>query len=177
MSSNTGRNGCWNTWIGGNNDGKFLTDNYRVRAQLKAPSQIATNNFTGIVLVVPDTYSSSTLCTYFIGQTATAANGSGIITQANVVSSPYNTSGQTGQTVRVTTNQITTTSLIELERIGNVFNAYVNGTNTCTWTDSGNLVPTGSTNRRWGIITEGNFPIFQSQFDSPAIDWVEAFDL
>jgi hypothetical protein len=178
QSSNSGENGCWNTFVGGDNTGHFLTDNYKVRAQLKAPSvALATNNVTGIYFACPDSHTSSTK---FVFLAVSTSIGASICTQTNAPSAPYTAlgtgTGQAGVGSGTQTNA-TTTSLIEMERIGNLFNAYIDGFKFWSWTDSSNTIATGSLFRRWGIITEGNYPFFGQAYSSPAIDWVEAFDL
>ena len=87
--------------------------------------------------------------------------------------------GQTGQTQRaVTATNAAVTDLFEFRRQGNVFTLYRNGSSFLTWTDTGNLVSSGPTFRRWGFLVEGNFPIFQQEFRSPAVDAiVDAYDL
>ncbi|MFD6399001.1 hypothetical protein [Nocardia sp. NPDC060249] len=83
-----------------------------------------------------------------------------------------------GQTQRaVTANSGVATDLFEFRRNGNVFTLLRNGVSFLTWTDTCNLVSTGSTNRRWGFLVEGNYPIFNAEFRSPAVNSIEAFDL
>ncbi len=173
MSSGNGENGRWATW----NGGSLLTDNYIVQAQLVAPSNAeATDNFTGVYVAAPNSYGAGTKLVCFVGNVST---GCGIITQTNAPTSPYIANGaQTGQTVVANSNvPFTNSALIALSRVGNVFTGYINGSPIVTWTDTGNTVLSGSGNRGWGFITEGNWPIWQRQYDSPAIDWVQGRDL
>ncbi|MFJ4653845.1 hypothetical protein ACIP5Y_21470 [Nocardia sp. NPDC088792] len=168
-----GENGCWNTYTA-----PLATDNYMVKAQLGPPSTaLATDNFTGIYVAAPNSYSGASLLVMFVGS---PTGGCGLVTQSNAPSAPYYASGVgAGQTVVAASSTVNfhTSSLIALTRVGNVFTGYVNGTAAVTWTDTGNTVPTGAGNRLWGIVTENNWPDFQSQYDSPAIADVEAADL
>lgn len=171
-SSYVGENGCWSTYIT-----PFNTDNYMVTAQLGSPStSLATNNYTGIYLAAPTSWGSGSVAVAFVGNTST---GCGIITQTGAPASPYVATGTgTGQTIRVqTATTFTATSLIALSRVGNTFTAYIDGTQVLQWTDSGNIVPTGSANRLWGIVIENNWPTFQSLYESPAISDAKAQDI
>lgn len=183
---NTGRQGAWETYVpaSGYNGGRLLTDNWAVESQLIAPvGGAATNNLstvgggmfdsgpgTGMVLV------------YFV---ITTGNGQTINTYvANSIASPGAASGQAGQTQRsVSATNVPTNALIRLERrmysaTQSTFSAYVNGTFSIGWNDSGGVVPAGDrTRRRWFIQAEGNFPLFQQAFYSPAHSSVRAYDL
>lgn len=173
MGAASGENGRWMTWVGGS----LLSDNYIVQAQLVAPANSeATNNYTGVMVAVPNTYGTGTLLVAFVGNTS---SGCGLITQSGAPSGACVASGGgSGQAVVAnSTTPFTNTSLIALSRVGNVFTGYINGVAIVTWTDTGNTVPTGSGNRGWGFIVEGNYPVFQQQYDSPAIDWIAARDL
>lgn len=185
-ASNTGRQGAWETFIppSGNYGGRLLTDNWAIESQLSAPvGSAATDNCscvggaqleggpgTGMIIV------------YFV---ITTGNGQTINTySANALASPGSCSGLTGQTQRsISATNVSTTALIRLERrmysaTQSIFKAYVNGSNTLTWDDSGGVVPAGNRlKRRWFIQAEGNFPIFQSAFYSPAHASVRAYDL
>lgn len=181
QSSGSGRNGCWQAYQGGLNRGRFLTDNYGVRAQMKSPAALAQDNISGLVLAIPETFSSSTYMVHFsFGTGSSEANSaSGIVTVQNAIASPYAGTGQSGQTDRISgAGGLTVNSLISLERRRNVFTAYVNGALKWTWTDTGNIVPFGSGHRRWGFFTEGNNPFFPANdYSSPAFDWIEAYDI
>ncbi|WP_433712896.1 DUF7257 domain-containing protein [Nocardia sp. CA-084685] len=48
--------------------------------------------------------------------------------------------------------------------MGNVFTLYRNGASLLTWTDASNIVSSGATNRRWGVVVEGNSPIFNADY-------------
>lgn len=185
-ASNTGRQGAWETYVpsGGYNGGRLLTDNWAIESQLSAPvGGAATDNCscvggamldggpgTGMVLV------------YFV---ITTGNGQTINTYANSsIASPGNCSGQTNQTQRsVLATNVPTNAVIRLERrmysaTQSNFLAYVNGTFTIGWNDSTGIVPAGDrTKRRWFIQAEGNFPLFQQAFYSPAHASVRAYDL
>ncbi|WP_280358602.1 DUF7257 domain-containing protein [Nocardia otitidiscaviarum] len=174
MSNGDGRAGNWVSYQGGTNSGKFVTDNYGVKAQLIAPvGNLATDNLTCLVLAVADTFGAATMC-YFAVSTAT---GCAILTQAGLPPASGATSGQTGQTIRQSTTNIAVGDLIEFRRVGNVFTAYRNGNEFLSWTDTGNIVASGPTNRRWGLVVEGNFPFLNAEYRSPAIDSIEAYDL
>lgn len=184
-ASNTGRQGAWETYVAssGYNGGRLLTDNWAVESQLSAPvGSGASDNFTSIGGCMMDTIGSGMLLVYFV---ITTANGQAIYTySASSIASPGNGSGQTGQTQRsVLATNVANTALIRFERkmysaTQSVFSAYVNNTFTIGWNDSGGIVPAGDvTKRRWFIQAEGNFPIFQQAFYSPAHASVRAYDL
>lgn len=179
MPGSPGRAGTWMSADG------LLTDNYEVRAQLAPRSEqgLATDNFTCIMLAVPDVIGSAgSLITYFVGSTG---NGSAIYTQTGTPNAAGISTGDgsSGRVRRTTpTANITETSLIALRRTmysatQSNFTCYLNGSLLATWTDSSGLVPTGPSNRRFGFIVEGNHPFANSEYRSPAIDWIEAYDL
>lgn len=185
--SNTGRQGGWQTYqgptvSGGNSSGKFMTDNYIVRAQLAPPSTAAaTDNSVTIIIGSSDTFggAGTTQC-YFSAATGTGSSPSGcaIITCIGAVQAAGMATTAATQTIRVsTTTAVANTDLIELKRIGNVYTAYKNGSQLLTWTDSGNVMLKGATQRRWGFQQECNYPFFQQQFSCPSIEWIEAYDL
>ncbi|WP_433592332.1 hypothetical protein [Nocardia sp. CA-145437] len=178
MANGDGRAGNWVSWQGGGGTqaGRFATDNYGVKAQLITPvGNLATDNFTCLVLAVADTFGAGTMC-YLV---VTTGNGCAIYTQQGLPPASGISSGQSGQTQRaVVATNIAVTDLIEFRRVGNVFTAYRNGsTFGLSWTDSGNLVSSGATNRRWGFVVEGNYPVFNAEYRSPAVDSIEGFDL
>lgn len=179
MPGSPGRAGTWMSSEG------LLTDSYEVRAQLKFPSEqgLAENNFTAVCLAVPDVIGAAgTLITYFVVSKTT---GSAIYTisgtpPATGISTGSGSSGRTSRTGALA--NVNETSLIALRRTmysptQSNFTCYVNGSLLATWTDSSALVPVGPSNRRFGFIVEGNHPAFNQEFRSPAIDWIEAYDL
>jgi len=173
MSSGSGENGMWATRIGT----ALLSDDYIIQAQLTAPTNSeATNNYSGVYVAAPVTYGAGTKLVVFAGNTG---SGCGLFTQTNAPAAPYIANGaQTGQTVVASiATPFTNTSLIALGRVGNVFTGYIDGAAIVTWTDTGNTVPTGSGDRGWGFVVEGNYPSFQQQFDSPAISTIGARDI
>lgn len=171
--SGGGRQGCWASW----QSGTFATDNYSVEVQFIAPvGNLASDNMTGAILAVGDTFGAGVMC-YFV---ATTANGVAIYTQSGLPPTTGISTGQTGQTQRaVTATSASTSDLFRFERVGNVFTLYRNGSSFLTWTDTGNLVSSGPTFRRWGIFFEGNTVVFPAaHYNSPAIDAVtEARDV
>lgn len=171
--SGGGRQGCWASWQAGT----FATDNYSVEAQFIAPiGNLASDNMTGIILAVADTFGAATMC-YCV---MTTANGCAIYTQVGLPPTTGISTGQTGQTQRaVTATNASTSDLFRFQRVGNVFTLYRNGAVFLTWTDTGNLVASGATNRRWGMFFEGNTVVFPAaDYRSPAIDTItEARDL
>lgn len=167
-----GRNGQWATYIS-----EMLCDDVTVQATVIAPSiPEATDNGTSVYLAAPSTYSAASKVVVFVASTG---SGSGMITQTNAPVSPYAASGtQTGQAVVATsTTNVAHGQTISLTRRGNVFTGAINGTVVCTWTDTGNTVPTGAGNRHFGFVVEGNYPAFQNDYHSPAIDQVIATNL
>ncbi|WP_280441181.1 DUF7257 domain-containing protein [Nocardia brasiliensis] len=182
MASGDGRSGNWVSWQGGGGAaaGRFGTDRYAVKAQLIAPvGNAATDNFTGVILAVADTFGAGTMC-YVVVSTGL---GCAIYTQAGLPPTSGVSTGQTGQAQQaVTATNIVTTDLIEFRRlpaaVGTVFTLYRNGAEFLSWPDTGNVVSSGPSFRRWGLFTEGNYPLFQSEFRAPAVDAiVEARDL
>lgn len=176
--ANVGENGMWHTYVGG----EMVSDNYYVDATIVAPSvALASNNFTGIGVALPTSFSGATKSVWFVGSTG---SGCKIITQVNNVSAPYIASGsQTGQaSVATSGTNITTSCTMRIMRVGNVFTAYINtgsgwGAALMTWTDSSNTVPTGAGNRHFGLLVEGNHPTFNNEFHSPTINDIQAVDI
>jgi hypothetical protein len=114
----------------------------------------------------------------------TSTFGSGILTRtASSIPSPGIADASPAVLQTSTTTAVSTTALIRLERrmysaSQSVFTAYVAGSSFLSWNDSTGVVPAGAMlRRRWFILNEGNYPIFQSPFYSPGIDWVRAYDL
>ncbi|RJO69989.1 hypothetical protein D5S18_29410 [Nocardia panacis] len=176
MNRGDGRAGCWASYQGGGAAaGRFGSDNYAVKAQLIAPvGNSATDNFTAIVLAVADAFGAGVMC-YLVVSTG---SGCGIVTQSGLPPSSGVTTDQTGQTVQASTvTNIAAGDLIEFRRVGKVFTAYRNGAALLTWTDINNIVGSGPTNRRWGFAVEGNYPLFMSEYRSPAVDSIQAYDL
>lgn len=183
-----GRAGVWLSYMGvasaAYNGGRLLTDNWAIEAQLIAPiGNAATDNLTCIGGGMLDGGPASGMVLGYM--CVTTGNGQSINTYANAsIASPGAGSGQTNQTQRnVIATNVSGTALIRIERrmysaTQSIIKGYVNGSNTTTWDDSGGVMPSGDIlKRRWFIQHEGNFPIFQSGFYSPAIDWVRAYDL
>lgn len=175
MANGDGRAGCWASYQGGADSGRLASDNYGVKLQFIAPvGNVATNNMTGGVLAVSDTFGAGVMC-YFV---ATTTNGVAIYTQSGLPPASGVSTGQTGQTQRaVTATNAALTDLFEFVRVGNVFTLYRNGSSFLTWTDTGNLVSTGASFRRFGFFCEGNYPIFNAEFRSSAVDSIEGYDL
>lgn len=178
-SSNTGRQGAWNMYQGAEfgDSGRLYTDSYRIKAQLKAPStSLASDNMT-VIGFSHDTFTQTGINKCYL--VVTTANGCAIYTQSGTMVASGISTGQTGQTQRaVTSTSIAVTDFVELERVGNLWTAYRNGsTFGLSWNDSGGLVPTGASFRRPVLAIECNYPIFQQQFSSPGIDQVEFWDL
>lgn len=185
-ASNTGRQGAWETYVasGDYNGGRLLTDNWAVEAQLIAPvGGGATDNITAIGAGMLDNGPASGMVLVYFA--ITVSTSSAIFTYANsTIASPGASSGQTNQTQRSGLGgNVANNALIRLERrmvtaTRSIFTAYVNGSSVATWDDSTGIVPAGDrTKRRWFVQTESNFPIFQSAFYSPALDWERAYDL
>lgn len=178
-SSNTGRQGGWNAYQGAefSDSGRLYSDNWRIKAQLKAPATAAANNNYTVIGVTHDTWNQAGINKIYL--IVSTGNGSAIVTQSGSMNAAGISSGRSGQTnvVTVATN-VANTDLIEFERVGNVFTAYKNGaTWGLSWTDASNTVPTGSSFRKPCLAIECNFPIFQQQFSAPGIDQIEFWDL
>lgn len=181
LASNTSRQGGWASYLGGANAGRMNTDKYGVTATFVGTSTAgaATDNCSGLVLAVGDTFGTGTMC-YFVGFNSTGTGttaGMKIMTQVGAPPTGGIAVGQTGQTQQNTNSAaLTNGTVIEFRRDGNVFTVNRNGAFLFSWTDSGNIVSSGAANRKWGIINEGNFPLFQQMFYAPVIDTVTAAD-
>lgn len=183
MGNGDGRAGNWTSYQGGSDSGRLATDKYAVKVQFITPvGNLATNNMTGGVLAVGDTFGAGVMA-YFV---ATTGNGCAIYTQSGLPPASGISTGQTGQTQRaVTATNSAVTDVFEFRRERNgtdtawVFNLYRNGGGSpfLAWEDASNLVSSGSAFRRWGFLVEGNYPIFNAEFRSPAVDLIEAYDL
>lgn len=181
MAAADGRAGCWSSWQGGGGTqgGRLATDSYGVKVQLITPvGSLATDNFTCLVLAVADTFGAGVMC-YAVLSTA---SGCAIYTQSGLPPASGISTGQTGQTQRaVTATGVAVTDLMEIRRTpgspGTVFTIYRNGASFLSWADTGNIVSSGATNRRWGYVVEGNYPFISGEFRSPAIDSIEGYDL
>lgn len=156
-----------NTWRGGNLDGKMCTDNHEVRVQLIASSYALATNNPVVIYLAGDNGTNSQ------GINVAAALYSGGSTACTIATG----SGATGTVRASTATQVATTALVQFRRRGNVFTILVNGATHLTWTDTGGIVPTGASQRRVRIGVSGNFPTFQQQFQSAAIDAFHAYDL
>ncbi len=174
MSNGDGRAGNWTSYQAGPASGQFATDNYEVELQLIAPvGNAATDNFTGVILAAADTFGGTGGTGVMCYCLVSTGSGCKIMTQTGIPVSSGISSGQTGQTQQATTaTNIASTDLIRFRRSGNVFTLYRNGSSLLTWTDASNIVSSGATNRRWGLIFEGNYPLFNAEFRSPAGDAV-----
>lgn len=187
----TTRVGAWASYMGAStglyNGGRLLTDNWAVEGQCIAPAGggAATDNGTSLSGAIYDNGPGTGITfVYAIFSLATVSPAAAIMTQNGAIASPgTGAPAITGQTQRaVTASGIAATDLMRFERrmysaTQSVFTLYKNGVSYLTWDDSGAVVPAGPTSRRWGIQNEGNFPIFQQAFFSPALDWVRAYDL
>jgi hypothetical protein len=183
MGGTTSRRGGWVSYQGGANSGRFNTDNYSVTAQMASPSPSgnaeATDNPSCIVLAVGDTFGSGVMCYFatFRSSGTGSTQGCKILTCTTPPTSGVST-GQTGESVQATNNTlIGATDVVEFRRQGNVFTVNRNGSFLFSWTDSANIVASGPSNRRWGLVVEGNRPAFQQAWFSPAFDSVSATDI
>lgn len=170
-SNGNGRAGNWVSYSAGT----LNSDNYSVKLQLIAPSgNLATDNYTGAVLAVGDTFGSGVMCMAVVS----TGSGIGIVTQSGTPPTTGVSSGGTGQTVQATNaTTVATTDLVEFQRVGNVFTLYKNGVSVLSWTDASNIVSKGSAYRRFGMIVEGNYPLFNAAYYSPAVDSIIGADL
>lgn len=180
-----GRAGAWATYMGvasnAYNGGRLLTDNWAVEMQLIAPvGGAATDNLTCIGVGQVD--SGSATLVYFGCSTSTF--GSAILTRtASSIASPGTADASPAVVQSVVATGVSTTALVRFERrmysaTQSNFQVFVNGTFFIGWNDSGGVVPAGDRlRRRWFIVQEGNFPIFQQAFYSPAQDYSRAYDL
>lgn len=82
-------------------------------------------------------------------------------------------------TVRATvTGNVALGDTIEFRAIGNVYSAYRNGSATpfISWTDTGNVIATGPTRRRFGFYQSTVYAGGTSYY-TPAIDWIIGKDI
>ncbi|MBC7311780.1 MAG: hypothetical protein H5U11_04720 [Rhizobium sp.] len=163
--SSGGRQGFWASW----QSGTFAVDNYSVEAQFIAPvGNLASDNMTGIVLAVADTFGAGVMC-YFV---ATTANGCAIYTQSGLPPTTGISTGQAGQTQRaVIATNASAGDLFRFQRQGNVFTLYRNGISFLTWTDAGisyRVVPRSAGGGCSSGATRSLFP--SAHYNSPAID-------
>jgi len=174
VSSNTGRQaGGWSTYQGGNNGGRLYTDTYRLRALLKAPSTaIANNNFTVFYLAGPDTFGAAS---GFVAVAVSTGSGGSINTQTGTPNGPGGSMAGTQRAAHA--QNWAAGDLLEFRRTRTTFDVYRNGVYLYGWTPGAGEAPSGAANRRWGFCPEANFPIFQEQFSSLAVEWIEAEDL
>lgn len=186
-----GRAGAWASFMGVSagyyNGGRLLTDNWALETQLIAPvGGAALDNGTTVGAAMLDGGpASGMVLVYGIFSRATSGTAAAIMTlSASAIPSPGSGTSLTGETIRSQTSSgIAATDLMRFERkmvtaTRSIFTLYKNGTSYLTWDDTGGVVPAGDrTKRRWFVQNEGNFPIFQSAFYSPAMDWVRAYDL
>lgn len=175
LGANTGRTGDWSSFNDTLNGGSLNTDNCGIEAQLVTPTVgVAANNWSALALAVGDTFASGTMayCCLSTGQ------GCGIITCQGAIQPNGMTTTGSGQTIRIdTTSTVALTDRIRFERDDNVFTLYKNNVQLLQWTDTTRMVSTGPSFRRFGVVNEGNRPIFQSEFKSPSFDWVRGYDL
>ncbi|MEU6582734.1 hypothetical protein [Nocardia sp. NPDC046763] len=166
LPSNSGTTAFWGTYTGGSNGGAMYTDNVLITASLITPMYSTASNMNcSIVLRSPDTFTGSGTTMVVIN--TTTGNGSAI----------YTYSGSTGTARATTSTSVTAGALLQCGAVGNHYAAFVGGIPLISWDDTTGVVKCGAGQRRWGIEMEANYPLFQQQFDSLAIDWVTAVDL
>lgn len=183
VSASTGRQGAgWmtNQQQGVSPYGPFLTDNFFVRAQLKAPpGNLATDNWTALYLGAMDAFTSGRQVVLLMATGTTTATRCKLMIMQGAPNGPGNSAPTTtaGNNVLLTTaaSNMAVTDLMEVQRNGTNITVLKNGVSFMTATNS--TFFTGASYRRWGISFEANYPFAQSQYSSPAIDWVEAGDL
>lgn len=144
----------------------LLTDNQSVKVKLAAPT--GTLNTSGAATVggyvrATGTANSGTMVafqTYGTGLEILSKSGSAFTSRA------------TG-----TTTTVTAGDEYELRAVGNVYTVFKNGVATnCTWTDVGNLMTVGASNRRFGALVMSAYVSFSVQY-SMAIDEITGRDI
>lgn len=179
-SNGNGRASAWNSWQGAAafaDAGRLYSDNWRIRAQLTAPSTAAaTDNFT-IIGITHDTWNQAGINKVYA--LVSTGSGSGIVVQTGTMNAAGIGSGQAGQTVPATAAvNFANTDVFEFERNGNVFTIYKNGVSTgISWNDSGATVPKSASFRKVCFAVECNFPMFNQQFSAPGISDLQFWDL
>lgn len=188
VGSNTGRQACgWHTYQGGSYGGAFLTENFYVKAQLSASyTSAATDNWTTLYLGGNDTWGTGNWAALMFSTGSGSGAGIKMIKVSGAPSGPGG-SIATGGASELTTDTAAhaTTTLLEFRRTytpgtGQIeLRAYINGvaSGTLWWVGAGSGFGLGPTYRRWGFGHEANYPLFQQQFSSPGIEWIEAGDL
>ncbi|AEV52101.1 hypothetical protein [Rhodococcus phage RGL3] len=140
----------------------------------------ATNNYTTLFLGGHYAFGNGVFC-----YLSCSTGSSSYITTCNTLPNGAGNSatGGSNQTQRASGASISATDLIEFRRTRNfttgiyTYTGYRNGSSFISWTDSTGIVPVGETRRSWGFCIESNDQIFQIQYSSPGIDWIEAGDL
>lgn len=181
-ASNTGRQGAWETFVGGDSGGRFLTDSGAVVAQLQAPvGASATDNSTCLGFA-PDVPATGATWVYFLLTTGGQSAIMSYTQPAATIANSGQSSGLSGQTVRgPVVGAVANTALVQMNRLrysatATLYQVYVNGSLFTSWDDTTNIAPANVLNRRGFIQAEGNFPLFSQAFYSPAVAAARVFD-
>ncbi|MGA6208061.1 hypothetical protein ACPESR_25240 [Nocardia testacea] len=187
-ASFSARQGAWETYVGGYNGGRLLTDNWEIIGQIATPvGTAATTNYSalgaGMFAAGPGAGMVLVYAVMLQG-TANATAAMAIYTYSNsTIVSPGNATGASGQTVRGTTSTVRVANgdIVRFRRrkysaTQSQFDFLQNGTVRASWNDSGGVVPAGDPLRRqWFVQCEGNATTGTAQY-SPSISNVRAWD-
>lgn len=169
IASNTSRQAC--SWV--RNAFAFETDNYYVRAQLAAPTDLAQNNYFSIWLGGANSFTTGRWMSYNV-----ADDGAYLTRQRG-------TPNGAGQSATGGSNQdqmggglfsVGAGDMIELRRENDVFTTFKNGSQHLTPVTDTSCYR-GEGNRRWGFTIEGNYPFLQKRYWSFWLEWIEAGDI
>ncbi|WP_458682299.1 DUF7257 domain-containing protein [Prescottella equi] len=177
VNDNTGRQAA--SWV--QNAFALNRNTGFVRAKLTGSRwSDAKNNYTTLFLGGHSTFGTSTFCYLSVS----TGSSSYITTCSTVPNGAGNSAtGGSNQTTRASASSVSATDLIEFRRERDnstgvyTYTGYRNGSAFIAWSDNTAIVPVGSGMRSWGFCIEANDPIFQVQYASPGIDWIEAGDL
>ncbi|QFG13047.1 minor tail protein [Gordonia phage Schiebs] len=134
-------------------------DDHAITAQLCPPfTDVATNGYTGLFARCGPTFNSGSR----IALEVSTGSGSRIRTYV----------GSTGLN-RATGPNVALTDRIRFECRGKYYAGYLNDDTApfIEWTDTNTVVAIGPNTRRCGLSMQANYPLFQRQYGSPAVDW------
>lgn len=160
LTNNTGKTTWAYVYKGGDNAGKFNTDDFKIKLRaVPSTRSEATDMSCSILAAVSDVWGTVFECALFSGSTIKFIYNNAIRATATVSAPADNT--------------------YILERKGNLFTLKVEGNPTplLSWDDVAGIVSKGSGFRKWGFAVQSNYPFFQRQYDSHGVDWITGEDV